>query len=140
MYKYRTSRASRASIVAFCKEMGYQRNVPKFFESMLCHTERNTAYEKAIEEVISAFAIQNGRAPTVVDIGCGTGMLTIFCIKHGAASVVAVDCNKDMVRYLAPAALEMQDGWYECSANTFTNGQQTVEFCHGIFPSKSFVC
>ena len=68
-----------------------------YFLSMLSDADRNDAYERAIEACIGDFEAAEGRAPRVLDLGCGTGLLTAYCLKHGAASVVAVDTNQTMV-------------------------------------------
>ena len=36
------------------------------------------------------------KGKTVLDVGCGTGILSMFCAKAGAARVIAVD-NSDII-------------------------------------------
>ena len=70
--------------------------LPAYFLPMLDDRDRNVKYELAIQRTIEQFRAEQGRAPRVVDLGCGTGMLSVFALRHGAAHVVALDLNKHM--------------------------------------------
>ena len=62
-------------------------------ETMLRDTVRTAAYEEAIlSNAASLF-----RDKIVLDIGCGTGILSLFCAKAGAKLVIAVD-NSDIIK------------------------------------------
>lgn len=62
-------------------------------ETMLRDTVRTAAYEEAIlSNADSLF-----RDKVVLDIGCGTGVLSLFCAKAGAKQVIAVD-NSDIIK------------------------------------------
>lgn len=62
-------------------------------ETMLRDTVRTAAYEEAIlSNADSLF-----RDKIVLDIGCGTGVLSLFCAKAGAKQVIAVD-NSDIIK------------------------------------------
>ena len=61
-------------------------------ETMLRDTVRTSAYERAIMN--NADKLFKGK--TVMDIGCGTGVLSIFAAKAGAKQVIAID-NSDMI-------------------------------------------
>lgn len=59
--------------------------------SMLRDRDRNTCYERAIERAIARFSARHGRAPLVLDIGAGTGLLSLFAARHGAEHVYACE-------------------------------------------------
>jgi predicted RNA methylase len=62
-------------------------------ETMLRDTVRTAAYEEAIlSNADSLF-----RDKIVLDIGCGTGVLSLFCAKAGAKKVIAID-NSDIIQ------------------------------------------
>ena len=68
----------------------------KYFFAMLDDKDRNSKYSDAIKACIQEFIAKEGREPTVLDIGIGTGMLSCLCIKHGAKHVTGVDTNSTM--------------------------------------------
>lgn len=51
-----------------------------------------------------------GRAPRVLDVGVGTGMLSAICLLHGAAHVVAVDVNSTMAKIADANLRELEGG------------------------------
>ncbi|MDB4835022.1 50S ribosomal protein L11 methyltransferase [Cyclobacteriaceae bacterium] len=55
-------------------------------KTMLNDTYRTKQYEKAIAKCV--------KGKTVLDIGCGTGILSLLAAKHGAKQVIALDSNK----------------------------------------------
>ncbi|KAL9021130.1 MAG: hypothetical protein Q9185_001669 [Variospora sp. 1 TL-2023] len=55
-------------------------------ETMLQDTVRTDAYRDFIYDNKHLFA-----GKVVLDVGCGTGILSLFCAKAGAAKVIAVD-------------------------------------------------
>ncbi|KAL8816614.1 MAG: hypothetical protein Q9223_004406 [Gallowayella weberi] len=55
-------------------------------ETMLKDSVRTDAYRDFIYENKNLFA-----GKVVLDVGCGTGILSLFCAKAGAAKVIAVD-------------------------------------------------
>ena len=58
---------------------------------MLNHTERNTKYEGAIQRAVAA-----GRV-AVLDIGSGTGLLSLMAARAGALTVTACEASEAMV-------------------------------------------
>ena len=69
-------------------------DVPSYMIPMLNDSDRNTAYEAAIRETLERFQKEQGRAPRVLDLGAGTGLLTLIALKHGAAHVTALEANE----------------------------------------------
>ncbi|EQC29820.1 hypothetical protein SDRG_12366 [Saprolegnia diclina VS20] len=64
--------------------------------SMLRDADRNAAYEHGIRHGIAAFTAKHQRAPIVLDIGTGTGLLAMLAAKHGAAHVYACEMFETM--------------------------------------------
>lgn len=68
---------------------------PSYFCPMLlCDTARADAYRRAISAAIEDFRRLNGRAPVVLDLGCGTGLLGYLAAVAGADTIVSVDHNE----------------------------------------------
>lgn len=59
--------------------------------SMLRDRDRNNLYEQAIQKSIEHFTVKHGRPPVVLDIGAGTGLLSLFSARHGASAVVGCE-------------------------------------------------
>ncbi|GMF65813.1 unnamed protein product [Phytophthora lilii] len=59
--------------------------------SMLRDKDRNDCYERGIKRAIAKFKAERGRAPVVLDIGTGTGLLSMFAATHGAEHVYACE-------------------------------------------------
>ena len=78
-------------------------------ETMLKDTVRTDAYRNFIYDNKDLFA-----GKVVLDVGCGTGILSMFCAKAGAKMVIAVDNS---------VVLE------KARENVFNNGMQDVIKC-----------
>lgn len=65
-----------------------------YFMPMLQDSERNKLYERAIKKIVFQFTETHGYAPSVLDVGTGTGMLSIFAAAAGASRVVGLEANK----------------------------------------------
>lgn len=66
---------------------------------MLNDNLRNEMYKLAIEEHVDAFKqIHDGRGPRVLDIGAGTGLLSVLAAQAGAREVVGCEMNAEMAK------------------------------------------
>lgn len=65
------------------------------FADMLHDTERNNMYERALKVAIDHMHAQ-GKKANVLDIGTGTGLLSMMAVRHKADSVVACEAFKPM--------------------------------------------
>ncbi|MEO7732009.1 MAG: 50S ribosomal protein L11 methyltransferase [Kofleriaceae bacterium] len=74
----------------------YRASVPRWHFAMLNDRDRNRAFAEAIVH-------SNVRGKTVLDIGAGTGLLSMLAAKHGAAHVYACE----MVAPVADKAVEI---------------------------------
>lgn len=83
--------------------------IPSYHVPMLNDKDRNQAYEAAIKETIAQFVQEQGRAPTVLDLGAGSGLLSIMALHHGASEVTLVEANADLI------AIAQQEHWRKLS-------------------------
>lgn len=68
-------------------------NSPDIHATMLKDTVRTDAYRDFIYENKNLF-----EGKIVLDVGCGTAILSMFCARAGAAKVIAVD-NSDIINF-----------------------------------------
>ncbi|KAG5180488.1 hypothetical protein JKP88DRAFT_263926 [Tribonema minus] len=81
------------------------KDVPTYFLPMLNDIDRNVAYENAITETIKEFEKAEGRKPTVLDVGSGSGMLSLIALQQGAERVTLLEANASLAKI---AALELE--------------------------------
>jgi predicted RNA methylase len=67
---------------------------------MLGDVDRNLAYRDAIAQVMAEFRAEQRRAPRVLDLGAGTGLLTAIALWEGAEHVTAVEANSTTLKLL----------------------------------------
>lgn len=72
--------------------------VDRWHFRMLNDKQRNVAYDTAIRRAVSSFIARCGRPPTVLDIGAGTGLLSVMAARAGAAKVFACEVNDSLCR------------------------------------------
>lgn len=65
------------------------------FADMLHDTERNQKYEAALKAAINKMH-SLGKEALVLDIGTGTGLLSMMAVRNGADSVTACEAFKPM--------------------------------------------
>jgi len=66
---------------------------------MLQDGDRNKKYRQAIHACIEDFKRKEHRKPVILDVGCGTGMLTAIALEsNDVQHVIAVDTNVNMTQ------------------------------------------
>ena len=65
-------------------------------KSMLSDLDRNNVYENAIKRCINNFITKTNTSPSVLDIGTGTGLLSMFCTRHNAKYVTGCEMFETM--------------------------------------------
>ncbi|CAM9327937.1 unnamed protein product [Sphacelaria rigidula] len=66
--------------------------------SMLHDADRNRKYESAITNAVQAFIRTHDRPPVVLDIGCGTGLLSMLAARAGAEEVYGCELYKPLAQ------------------------------------------
>ena len=99
---------------------------PDYFSTMLCDQDRNMAYRNAIFKAIVCFCHEQGRFPRVLDVGAGTGLLSIFAAQGGAASVVGLEANPKRAK-IAKKNIKENAVTKRCTILTILSTQYTLK-------------
>lgn len=79
-----------------CEEYDYVQEIARAaFADMLHDTERNQKYFHGLKKAIDKFH-NEGKQANVLDIGTGTGLLSMMAVKCGADTVTACEAFKPM--------------------------------------------
>lgn len=73
----------------------FLQSCPDYFGAMLCDEERNSKFQEAIHAAVQQFIREHRRPPRVLDVGAGTGLLSVFAILAGAELVLGLEANAD---------------------------------------------
>jgi protein arginine N-methyltransferase 7 len=76
--------------------------------SMLHDKDRNDVYERALELSIQSFRALHDRDPIILDIGTGTGLLSMFAARHGAEFVLGCEMFEAMAA-IAESVVEVNN-------------------------------
>ncbi|CAM9336262.1 unnamed protein product, partial [Ectocarpus fasciculatus] len=66
--------------------------------SMLHDASRNTKYETAITNAVHTFIEEHGRPPVVLDIGQGTGLLSMLAVRAGAVEIYGAELYEPLAQ------------------------------------------
>eukprot|EP00794_Sanderia_malayensis_P007289 gene7289-8103_t len=91
LYKFALNDSHRSLALLEGFEQACNNCIPRWHFKMLNDFERNSAYKKAISK-----AVAEGHT-TVLDIGSGTGILSLFAAESGARSIFACECSDVML-------------------------------------------
>ncbi|MBN8191278.1 class I SAM-dependent methyltransferase [Bacillus sp. NTK074B] len=70
---------------------------PIFFEGYMNLRDSGRTYNDFLEQPAMKEEIQDLTGKRIMDLGCGTGALSKYCIDQGASSVVGVDISENMI-------------------------------------------
>ena len=70
--------------------------IPSWHYDMLLDSQRNDAYERAITNAIESRRAFGEKDVTVLDVGAGTGLLSMLAVRGGADRVVSVEMSQHM--------------------------------------------
>lgn len=74
----------------------YVQLVPRWHFVMMNDRRRNQVYDAAIRRAVERFTQTTGRPPLVLDIGAGSGLLSMMAARAGAEHVVACEMVQPM--------------------------------------------
>ncbi len=117
----------------------FEYSAPRYFGPMLNDNQRNQTFQNAISTIIQEFTIAQGRAPRVLDVGAGTGLLSIYAAQGGAEFVVGIEANEERAKIcrknVAKHGLQNVIGVCNCISTDFT-----LETCGAQGPFDILVC
>ena len=70
--------------------------IPSWHYDMLLDSQRNDAYERAVRKAIESKRAFGQQGISVLDIGAGSGLLSMLAARAGADKVVAVEMSQHM--------------------------------------------
>ncbi|CAN7410200.1 class I SAM-dependent methyltransferase [Rossellomorea sp. LjRoot5] len=70
---------------------------PTFFEGYMNLRDSKMTYNDFLEQPAMRDALPDLKGERVMDLGCGTGELSKYCIEMGASAVVGVDISEKMI-------------------------------------------
>ncbi|QED46269.1 class I SAM-dependent methyltransferase [Cytobacillus dafuensis] len=70
---------------------------PIFFKEYTSLRESGITYNDFVEQPAIKSAISELKDKSVLDLGCGTGHFSKYCIEKGASKVIGLDISKNMI-------------------------------------------
>src|SRR5699024_7098097 len=70
---------------------------PTFFRDYTALRESGRTYNDFIEQPSIKSMIPNLKGKIVLDLGCGDGHFSKYCIKNGAQKVIGIDISNNMI-------------------------------------------
>ena len=74
--------------------------------SMIKDNDRNRLYGEALKRIVENFHRQQHRPPVCIDIGSGTGLLSLLAVRAGASEVIACEMWEKMASLCEKTVLE----------------------------------
>lgn len=71
-------------------------DIQQFFDSRACQWDEKFNDVQGAEKIVSIFK-KKLKGRSILDIGCGTGVLTSFLKEIGASKIVGIDISKKMI-------------------------------------------
>ena len=87
MTQTRNNQSISTNYYDFVKEFPWKEHVPFWYVGMMNDNYRNTSWEKAIKNVVTPDM-------NVLEIGCGSGLLSLMAARAGAKQVIGCEANK----------------------------------------------
>ncbi|MFD6439424.1 class I SAM-dependent methyltransferase [Peribacillus sp. NPDC060186] len=68
-----------------------------FFNGYTSLREGGVTYNDFVEQPSIKSTISNLKGKSILDLGCGTGHFSSYCIENGASKVIGVDISRNMI-------------------------------------------